>query len=144
MENVHYAQYIRISEQLYFRNCKLKGTVSRAGFWFDNINYIDILVGLNKLRAWFLTNVKLLAASALLVQSGALLVFFIDIFLQLSNVKPTQVCSARAGRQVISTALAAPQGELVTSILPLKRPTDYYRTKVYRPSLLLNYRQLTI
>jgi hypothetical protein len=33
-------------------------------------------------------------------------------FLQLSNVKPTQVCSAPAVRQVISTTLAAPQREL--------------------------------
>jgi hypothetical protein len=56
-------------------------------------------------------NVKLLAASALLVQSGALLVLY-QLFLQLSNVKPTQVCSAPAGRQVISTTLAAPQWEL--------------------------------
>jgi hypothetical protein len=59
-------------------------------------------------------NEKLLAVSALLVQSGALLVthtFFIN-FLQLSNIKPTQVCSAPAGRQVISTTLAAPQREL--------------------------------
>jgi hypothetical protein len=32
--------------------------------------------------------------------------------LQLSNVKPTQVCSAPAGRQGISTTLAAPQREL--------------------------------
>ncbi len=58
--------------------------------------------------------VKLVAASALLVQSGALLVSkncFIN-FMQLSNVKPTQVCSAQAGRQVNSTALAAPQWEL--------------------------------
>jgi hypothetical protein len=33
-------------------------------------------------------------------------------FLQLSNVKPTQICSAPAARQVISTTLAAPQREL--------------------------------
>jgi hypothetical protein len=30
---------------------------------------------------------------------------FINFILQLSNVKPTQVCSAPAGRQVISTTL---------------------------------------
>jgi hypothetical protein len=59
-------------------------------------------------------NEELLAASVLFVQSGALLVNhngFVN-FLQLSNVKPTQVCSAPAGRQVISTTLAAPQREL--------------------------------
>jgi hypothetical protein len=59
-------------------------------------------------------NEKLLAASALLVPSGALLVShncFIN-FLPLSNVKPSQVCSAPAGRQVISTTLAAPQREV--------------------------------
>jgi hypothetical protein len=59
-------------------------------------------------------NVKLLAASTSLVQSGTLLVIhncFIN-FLQLSNVKPTQVCSTQEGRQVISTALAARQREL--------------------------------
>ncbi len=59
-------------------------------------------------------NEELLAAIPLLVQSGALLVSpygFIN-FLQLSNVNPTQVCSAPAGRQVISTTLAAPKREL--------------------------------
>jgi hypothetical protein len=42
-------------------------------------------------------------------------------YLQLSNVKPTQVCSAEAGRQVISTTLAASQISkgIITSILPL-------------------------
>ncbi len=48
-------------------------------------------------------NEELLAA--LFVRSGALLVShngFIN-FLQFSNVKPTQVCSAPAGHQVIST-----------------------------------------
>jgi hypothetical protein len=36
----------------------------------------------------------------------------LSTFLQLSNVKPNQVCCAPAGRQVISTTLAAPQREL--------------------------------
>jgi hypothetical protein len=36
----------------------------------------------------------------------------LSTFLQLSNVKPTKVCSAPTGRQVISTALAATQREL--------------------------------
>ncbi len=70
-------------------------------------------------------NEELLAASALFVQSGALLVShngFIN-FLQFSNVKPTQVCSAPAGHLVISTTLVAPEKGIVTSILPLKRPT---------------------
>ncbi len=52
------------------------------------------------------------AASALLVQSGVLLVShncFI-VYLELSNVKPTQVCSAQAGRQVIPTALGTSKG----------------------------------
>jgi hypothetical protein len=56
-------------------------------------------------------NVRLLAASGLLVQNGALLVLhncFFNFF-AMSNVKPTQVCSAPAGRQFISTTLAAPQ-----------------------------------
>jgi hypothetical protein len=53
-------------------------------------------------------NVKLLAASALLASHNC---FFLKTFLQLSNVKPTQVCRSQAGRQVISTALAAPQRE---------------------------------
>jgi hypothetical protein len=44
-------------------------------------------------------SVKLLAASALLVQCGALLVIY-KLF-ALSNVKPTQVCSAPACSQVI-------------------------------------------
>jgi hypothetical protein len=35
----------------------------------------------------------------------------LSTFLQLSNVKPAQVCSATAGCQVISTTLAAPQGK---------------------------------
>jgi hypothetical protein len=37
----------------------------------------------------------------------------LSTFLQLSNVKPTQVCSAPAGRRVISTTLAAPRRELL-------------------------------
>jgi hypothetical protein len=59
-------------------------------------------------------NVKLIVASALLLQSSAQLVSHncISTFLQLPNVKPSQVCSAQAGRQIFSTALAAPQREL--------------------------------
>ncbi len=34
-------------------------------------------------------------------------------YLQLTYVQPTQVCSAAAGCQVISTTLAAPQRELL-------------------------------
>jgi hypothetical protein len=59
-------------------------------------------------------NVRLLAASAFLDQSGALFVSqngFITFFL-FSNVKPTQVYSATAGRQFISTTLAATRWEL--------------------------------
>jgi hypothetical protein len=59
-------------------------------------------------------NEEPLAAIVLFVQIGALLVSHngsINL-LQLSNVKPTQVCSAPSGRQVISTTLAAPQREL--------------------------------
>jgi hypothetical protein len=54
-------------------------------------------------------NVKLLAASALLVQSGLL-----SIFCSCPMFKPTQLCSAPAGHKVISTTLAAPQRELCT------------------------------
>jgi hypothetical protein len=56
-------------------------------------------------------NEELLAASVLLVQSGALLVShngFINFF-ELSIVKPTQVYSAPACRQVILPTLATPQ-----------------------------------
>jgi hypothetical protein len=55
-------------------------------------------------------------------------IIVLSTFLQLPNVKPTQVCSAQAGCQVISTAQAASQRELWNSILPLKKPTDYYST----------------
>jgi hypothetical protein len=78
-------------------------------------------------------NVKLLTASALSVQSGASLVShncFIN-FLQLSNVKPTQVCSAQAGRQVNSTALAAPQWNCEPQIC-LRKGRQITRTKAYR------------
>jgi hypothetical protein len=52
---------------------------------------------------------ELLTFSALLVQSGVIMVLI--NFLQLSNVKPTQVCSAPAGRQVILTTLGStPKG----------------------------------
>jgi hypothetical protein len=40
-------------------------------------------------------------------------------FLQLSNVKPSQVCSAPAGRLDISTTLEASQ----KGIMPLEMPT---------------------
>jgi hypothetical protein len=39
-------------------------------------------------------------------------IMVLSIFLHLSSVKPKQVCTAPAGRQVISTILAAPQWEL--------------------------------
>jgi hypothetical protein len=47
-------------------------------------------------------------------------------YLQLSNLKPTQVCSAQAGRPVIYKSKGGTSRELVTSIQPLKRPTDYW------------------
>jgi hypothetical protein len=53
-------------------------------------------------------NEEVLAASALLVQTASVVMVLLT-FLQLSNVNPTQVCSAPAGRQVISTNLVAPQ-----------------------------------
>jgi hypothetical protein len=57
-------------------------------------------------------NDELLATSAFLVQSGTCLVShhgFINFFaIVLSYVKRTQVCSAPAGRKVISTTLAVP------------------------------------
>jgi hypothetical protein len=59
--------------------------------------------------------IKLLAAKALLVQSGAIWVIY-QLF-AIVNVKPTQVYSAPAGRQVISEKLAAPQKGIMTSIL---------------------------
>jgi hypothetical protein len=94
---------------------------------FYLLRLMPVWVGLIMLAAYFyqspqikaeyiLTtiNVKLLAASSLLVQTGALLVSHICFlnFFQLSNAKPTQVCSAQAGCQVIPTAKAAPQREL--------------------------------
>jgi hypothetical protein len=54
-------------------------------------------------------NVKLLA---LVLSSKWRLIGVLSTFFQLTNVKPTQFSSAQAGRQVISTALAAPQREL--------------------------------
>jgi hypothetical protein len=39
-------------------------------------------------------------------------IIVLSTFLQFSNVKQTQVCSAPAARQVFSTTLAAPQKEL--------------------------------
>jgi hypothetical protein len=51
-------------------------------------------------------------------KSGALLVShngFINFFFQLSNDKPTQVFSAPAGRQDVSTTLAAPQRDDLNS-----------------------------
>jgi hypothetical protein len=50
---------------------------------------------------------------ALLVPSSALLVnhnSFINFF-EIAHAKSTQVCSAPAGRQVITTTLVAPQWE---------------------------------
>jgi hypothetical protein len=53
-------------------------------------------------------------------------IMVLSTILQLTKVKPTQVCSAQAGRQVITTTLAARTSkEIMTSILPLKMPTDY-------------------
>jgi hypothetical protein len=53
-------------------------------------------------------NEELLAAS-LFVQQASVTMVVLSTFLQLTNVKPTQVCSAPAGHQVISTTLAASQ-----------------------------------
>jgi hypothetical protein len=69
-------------------------------------------------------NEELLAASVKVVPYWSLIMVS-STFLQLSNVKPTKVCSAPAGRQVISTILAPPFKGIMTSILPLKMPTDY-------------------
>ncbi len=78
-------------------------------------------------------NVKLLAAIVPYSFKWRILVF-LSTFLQLSNGRPTQVCSAPAGRQVISTTLATPQKEL--------RPQFFFwkgwhspKIKVYRQSL---------
>jgi hypothetical protein len=59
-------------------------------------------------------NEELFASSVFFVQSGALLsvIMVLPTFLQLSNVNPTQVCSAPEGRQIISTILPAIQREL--------------------------------
>jgi hypothetical protein len=68
--------------------------------WLNNVISLILSALLIKGRIYFnILNEELLAACDLLVRSGA-------------NVKPTQVCSAPAGRQVISTTLAAPQREL--------------------------------
>jgi hypothetical protein len=83
-------------------------------------------------------NVTLLAASALLVQSGALLVFF-----QLFCNCPTHVCIAPAGHQFISTTLAAPQWKLFWLQFCLWKGWQITRTKAYQQSLYKN-RQLTI
>jgi hypothetical protein len=59
-------------------------------------------------------NEELLATSDLFDRSGALLVShngFIN-FLQLSNLKLTQICSASAARQVITATLAKTHREL--------------------------------
>ncbi len=66
-------------------------------------------------------NVKLLAASALSVQSGALLVIY-QLFFAIVQCKPTQVCSAPACRQV--TVFGGTSKGIMTSILPLKRATE--------------------
>jgi hypothetical protein len=72
-------------------------------------------------------NEELLPASVLFVKSGALLISnngYITFF-QLSNIKPTQVCSTPADRQVISTITGGTSKGIITSILPLKMPKDY-------------------
>jgi hypothetical protein len=59
----------------------------------------------------------------------------LSTFLKLSYVKPTQVCSGPAGRQVISTTLSAPQGnydlnfafENVDRLLEQKRNGSQFR-----------------
>jgi hypothetical protein len=70
-------------------------------------------------------NEELHATSALLVQNGALFFSYnsLSTFLQSSNVKPTQVCSAPAGRQVFNKTSGTSKG-IMTSILHLKMPTE--------------------
>ncbi len=51
-------------------------------------------------------------------------------YLQLSYVTPTEVCSAKAGRQVISTTLATPQSKLWDSV-------QEQRTNAYQQSVSL-------
>jgi hypothetical protein len=59
-------------------------------------------------------NEKLLALVPYLFKVAPywLVIMVLSTFLQLSNVKPTQVCSTQADRKVILTTLAAPQREL--------------------------------
>jgi hypothetical protein len=52
------------------------------------------------------------ALEALLTTPYRSVIIVLSTFLQLSNLKPTQVCSAPAARQVISTTLAVPKKEL--------------------------------
>jgi hypothetical protein len=61
-----------------------------------------------------------------------LVIMILSTFLQLSTVNPTQVCSAPAGRQVISTKKTGGTSKgIMTSILPLK-DQQITRTKAYR------------
>jgi hypothetical protein len=53
------------------------------------------------------------------------LLMVLSTILQLSNVKPTQVCSAPADRYVISTITGGTSKGIMTSIMPLKMPKDY-------------------
>ncbi len=65
--------------------------------WLYNVSCLILSVPTTNQRSstYILTtmNVKLLAASALIVQSVVLMV--LPTFFRLSNVKPTQVCSAQ-------------------------------------------------
>jgi hypothetical protein len=65
--------------------------------------------------------------------------WYTGLYLQLSNVKPTQVFSAQAGRQVIykSKSGTSTQRELVTSFQPLKG-RRITRKKAYWQSFSLN------
>jgi hypothetical protein len=48
----------------------------------------------------------------------------------MSNIEPTQVCSAPVGRKVISTTLAAPQRKFFSSIQPFEKADKLLEQKL--------------
>jgi hypothetical protein len=78
--------------------------------WLINVSGLILSVTTSQRPSIFekKMNEEMPAASVLLVHWSVL-----STFVQLSSVKPTQVCSAPAGRQVNSTTLAAPEREFI-------------------------------
>ncbi len=112
--------------------------------WLNNVS--GLILSLPTIKGskagYILTtmNEKMVVPGVLFVKVASYwsVIMVLSTFLQLSNVKPTRVCSAPARPPSYFNNTGGTSKGIMTSILPLKMSTDYgNRTKAYRQSVSL-------